>query len=99
MGEDLVTNPDGTSSPEEILLGWWERDGHEIVRRSSEAKEDGLLLSVSQLDELRDDLARIHARFRTLYGHGKDDVFAMEIEYKITEAGDLLIKQARPWVY
>ncbi len=99
MGEDLVTNPDGTSSPEEILLGWWERDGHEIVRRSTEAKEDGLLLSVSQLDELRDDLARIHARFRTLYGHGKDDVFAMEIEYKITEAGDLLIKQARPWVY
>ncbi|HIF31799.1 MAG TPA: hypothetical protein EYQ75_09060 [Planctomycetaceae bacterium] len=99
IGEDLVTNPDQTSSPEEILLGWWKRDGHEIVRRSS-AINDKLLLSESHLGDLRDSLAEVHVRFANLYNKSKDDeLFAMELEFKITADGELVIKQARPWVF
>ena len=34
-----------------------------------------------------------------LYGFDEDDQFAMEIEFKITKADKLVIKQARPWVF
>ena len=44
IGEDLVTNPDAESSPEEVLLGWWKEDGHQVVRRSTEIGESELLL-------------------------------------------------------
>ncbi len=99
VGEDLVTNPDEASSPEEVLLGWWQEDGHEVVRRSLAAKGDDTLLKPQHLASLRDHLATIHARFRDLYGHSKEDQFAMEIEYKISKEGTLVIKQARPWVF
>ena len=55
--------------------------------------------SDEQLAELRKRLARIHARFRDLYGKTGNDPFAMEIEFKITKDGVLAIKQARPWVF
>ncbi len=99
IGEDLVTNPEEGSSPEEILLGWWSQDGHEVVRRSIQAKEGSLLLNDSHLTEMRKHLAKIHGKFAKLYGKVEEDQFAMEIEFKITENGKLLIKQARPWVY
>ncbi len=98
-GEDLVTNPGASSSPEEVLLGWWERDGHEIVRRSTQIEDDEQLLSDAHLAEMRKYLARIHGRFLKLYGKGEDDPFAMEVEFKVTKDGKLLIKQARPWVF
>jgi len=99
IGEDLVTNPDETSSPEEILLGWWKEDGHAIVRRSS-ASKDTLLLNASHRDAMRASLASIHSRFAKLYKKSKDDeLFAMEVEYKVTRDGKLVIKQARPWVF
>ena len=99
VGEDLVTNPDEASTPEELLLGWFKDDGHQIMRKSNRASSDGQLLSDAHLDELRNRLARIHGRFRRLYGKSEDDQFAMEIEFKITKKGKLAIKQARPWVY
>jgi hypothetical protein len=99
VGEDLVTNPDAESSPEEILLGWWKEDGHQVVRRSTDAAEGETLLGDEHLADLRDRLAKIHGKFRKLYGHGEDDQFAMEIEFKITKDGKLVIKQARPWVF
>ena len=99
LGEDLVTNPNATSSPEEILLGWEERYGHEVVRRSTEVPADSLLLKEAYLKELRADLTIIHEGFRILYGHENDDVFAMEVEYKVSKEGKLVIKQARPWVF
>ncbi|MFP6601049.1 MAG: PEP/pyruvate-binding domain-containing protein, partial [Pirellulaceae bacterium] len=100
IGEDMVTNPNQTSSPEEILLGWWKEDGREIVRRSSAVGNDELLLSESQLDDVRDSLARIHSSFAKLYNKSKDDeLFAMEVEFKITKDGNFVIKQARPWVF
>lgn len=99
IGEDLVTNPDAQSSPEEILLGWWKEDGHQVVRRSNDADEGKSLLSNEHLEGLRKQLAKIHGRFMKLYGRGEEDQFAMEIEYKITKEGQLVIKQARPWVF
>jgi hypothetical protein len=100
IGEDLVTNPNQTSSPEEILLGWWKEDGREIVRRSSALGNDKLLLSESHLDDMRESLARIHSRFAKLYNKSKDDeLFAMEVDFKITKDGEFVIKQARPWVF
>ncbi|MCA9217624.1 MAG: hypothetical protein KDB27_31360 [Planctomycetales bacterium] len=96
IGEDLVTNPDADSSPEEILLAWWEDNGHQVVRKAPNGKR---LLNAEQLKELRQGLSRIHARFRNLYGKTNSDQFAMEIEFKITKDGKLSIKQARPWVF
>jgi len=100
LGEDLVTNPEAESSPEETLLGWYERDGHQIVRRSEQIAADKSLLTDAHRAELREYLGRIHVRFAELYGRDKEDLkFAMEIEFKITEAGKLVIKQVRPWVF
>jgi len=44
-------------------------------------------------------MSTIHNRFGLLYGVTAQEEFAMEIEFKITEAGTLAIKQARPWVF
>lgn len=99
IGEDLVTNPDKDSSPEEILLGWVERDGHEVVRESLAAPKYGQLLSDAALKELRAALTIIHEGFRKLYGHDESHKFAMEVEFKVTKDGNLVIKQARPWVF
>ncbi len=100
VGEDLVTNPDGASIPEETLLDWWDISKDQVVQRSNRATDRDSLLSVMQLDQLRKHLGTIHAKFAGLYGKTLDDeTFAMEIEFKITKAGKLVIKQARPWVY
>lgn len=99
VGENLVTNPSNDASPEEVLLGWWERDGFEIVRRSAALDADKQILNRKQLDQLRQYLGKIHFRFAKLYGKGEKDQFAMEVEYKISSEGVLVIKQARPWVF
>ena len=100
LGEDLVTNPDAETSPEETLLGWYDRDGHQIVRRSEQIDRSKSLLTDEHLASMRKYLARIHARFAKLYTRDKEDMkFAMEIEFKITKDNKLVIKQARPWVF
>ena len=100
IGEDLVTNPNELSTPEEILLGWYAKDGHTVVRQSNQAPTGKTLLEETHLRELRNHLKEIHNRFAELYGREREDRnFAMEIEYKVTESGKLVIKQARPWVF
>ncbi len=100
IGEDLVTNPDQSSSPEEVLLAWWKNDGYKVIRRSSAVGEDEQLLSQEHLDQFRKSLGNIHARFAKLYGKSKESQnFAMEVEFKVTKEGKLVIKQARPWVF
>ena len=95
-----MTNPDEDSSPEELLLGWFERDGQEIVRASKEAPNGKSLLSDEHITQLRDHLGTIHSKFAKLYNRDPDDLkFAMEIEFKIDKADKLVIKQARPWVF
>jgi hypothetical protein len=100
VGEDLVTNPEAASIPEEILLGWWPGDGFEVMQSSNRTREGERILANEHLDLLRKCLTRIHARFAKLYGVDREAPgFAMEIEFKITRDGTLGIKQARPWVF
>ena len=97
LGEDLVTNPEAHSVPEEMLL---HPDGtHTVVARSNQVPAGRLLLSGAQLDQLRGHLEAIHDHFEELYGIGPGEEFAIEIEFKITSDNILSIKQARPWVF
>ena len=99
VGDDMVTNPEGRSVPEEILLPW--RQG--AVRRmqdSNRVTDGGAVLSEKHLAELKRALETIHDEFAELYGTKPENPrFAMEIEFKVTAGGDLVIKQARPWVF
>jgi len=100
VGEDLVTNPDASSTPEEILLDWWNADDPKVMQTSSLNNSGKLMLNAKQLEQLRDHLGRLHEKFAKLYGKKIDDKsFAMEIEFKISKDGKLAIKQARPWVF
>ena len=97
VGEDLVTNPEENSVPEELLLL---SDGsNEVLVYSNRAETEELLMSDAQLGQLRRHLQTIHARFKKLYDPAADERFAMEIEFKITSENVLAIKQARPWVF
>ena len=100
LGEDLVTNPEEESIPEEYLLDWRRSRRDQLRRASNRVGEGEELLTEKYRDQLRQHLATIHAEFAKLYGKEiEDDKFAMEIEFKITQKGKLSIKQARPWVY
>ena len=96
VGEDLVTNPEAHSTPEEVLL---KRDGYTVVETSNQVRRGQLLLSADQIDQLRTSLTAIHNHFAGLYNPAADEPFAMEIEFKITSENILAIKQARPWVF
>ena len=100
VGEDLVTNPDAHSVPEEILLYRVYRYlRYDVLGTSNQAEPGQLLMSRDQLGQLRTRLTVIHEKFAKLYGIGPGDQFAMEIEFKITSDNILAIKQARPWVF
>ena len=99
IGEDLVTNPDALSIPEEILIDARDGRSYTVVSFSNLVAEGEQLLSPQHLEELRSMLSTIHIRFGTLYGVAADEEFAMEVEFKITSQGALAIKQARPWVF
>ena len=99
VGEDLVTNPDALSTPEEILLYSAIRYRYSVVATSHQVPPGQLIMSAEQLEQLRGHLAVIHEEFADLYGVGEGERFAMEIEFKITSDNILAIKQARPWVF
>jgi len=100
VGEDLVTNPEQRSVPEEVLLDWWETDRAEVMQFSNRAGDDQRILKTEDLDTLRKVLAKIHAKFAKLYQVDfEDPAFAMEIEFKIDKDGAVVVKQARPWVF
>ena len=97
LGEDLVTNPDAHSVPEELVLY---KDGrYRILATSNQVAPGKLLMSNVQIGQLRRHLEVIHDHFAGLYNPAADEPFAMEIEFKITSENKLAIKQARPWVF
>ncbi len=97
LGEDLITNPEAHSTPEEMLLH--PDSTYTLTARSNQVPAGQLLMSDVQLDQLRRHLEAIHDRFAVLYGIASGEEFAMEIEFKITSDNILSIKQARPWVF
>ena len=99
VGEDLVTNPEEDSVPEEILLSTRGPQEDQVVRASNRAQGESGILSEDHRDELREYLRRIHNKFKVLYDVDLSDRFAMEIEFKVTAEGRLAVKQARPWVF
>lgn len=98
VGENLVTNPEALSIPEEILLGAAPGSGFSLIRPSNQVPAGELVMTEPYLEQMRGYLGTILREFRTLYGAEDDDAFAMEIEYKITADDVLAIKQARPWI-
>ena len=96
IGEDLITNPDAHSVPEEVLL---RENGHNVLATSNEVEPGQLLMSDVQMSQLRQHLTVVHEEFKELYNPAPGEPFAMEIEFKITSVDILAIKQARPWVF
>jgi hypothetical protein len=99
VGENLVTNPDAFSAPEEILLDKFSitEDDYIVLRYSSLLKDEELVMDEIYLDQMREFLTVIHDEFQILYEAEESEDFAMDIEYKITKDDQLIIKQARPW--
>ena len=100
IGEDLVTNPELNSTPEELLAAKLAGDKpYEIqyIRFSNQLPAGETVLTEAQVLELVGALKTLNTEFRSLYWSPPPN-FAMEIEFKITEEGNLVIKQARPWV-
>ena len=99
VGEDLVTNPEGESIPEELLLSTRGSRDDRFIRNSNRATDGGVILNDEHRDELRTYLRAVHEKFRELYQVSASERFAMEIEFKVTSDGQLAVKQARPWVF
>ncbi len=109
VGEDLVTNPEIGSRPEVWLLDldyWRFKDDPQgrfvngrrpfRVGNSNQVPIGETILSEEQATLLGKYLGEIVAHFRALY-RGNEN-FDIEIEFKVDRDGQLVIKQARPWV-
>ena len=100
LGESLVTNPDPNAIPEEFLIAQLlgsTRYTIQYVTFSNLVPDGQTIITTAQAEQLADRMASIHSHFYSLYG-GDYNTFAMEIEWKVTLTGQLMIKQARPWV-
>lgn len=99
IGNNLITNPENYAEPEEVIveINPQSKDFYKQMRSSSLAPNK-ILLNPEQLETLRQELIEIHNTFLQLYLPKIDSLFAIEIEFKINENGNLVIKQARPWL-
>ncbi len=97
LGENLVTNPGALVIPEELLL--YGEGTQDVISRSNLVTKGQSVLSAEIVAKLRTSLATIHRRFAALYAVPTNENFAMEIEFKVTQNGTLLIKQARTWQF
>jgi len=100
VGENLITNPDLSSRPEELLLSFQTENQRGInpnpirLIASNQVSLGEVVLTDDQGNAVAQNLNRIVRHFRRLYD--ADSRFAMEIEFKITRDDQLIIKQARP---
>jgi hypothetical protein len=99
VGEDMVTNPQAESIPEEVLLHPRDFQADRMLRPSNRVKAGRRLLNEIHLDELRECLGKIERKFRELYGLSPRALFSIEVEFKVTPDDQVAIKQARPWLY
>jgi len=97
VGENLVTNPDANSIPEEVILEKWDFFDDRFIRYSNQVGDQEEIMTKPYRDEIREYLTTIHDEFSILYNAVGEPEFAMDIEYKITRDDRLAIKQARPW--
>ena len=97
VGEDLVTNPEALSVPEEILIRSF--GIMQVLATSNLVNPGELLMSKDQMVQLHTRLEVIHDHLEGLYNPAANEPFAIEIEFKITSENKLAIKQARPWVF
>ncbi|MEY2515754.1 MAG: hypothetical protein QOJ89_3112, partial [bacterium] len=101
VGESLVTNPDPSATPDELLISAIGEHGEyetQVVRRSTLTKNGAPVMTPEQLHTLTGLLETIQRRFAVLYGRRGDPSFAMDVEFKVDAGGALAVKQARPWV-
>ncbi|MEW6378584.1 MAG: PEP/pyruvate-binding domain-containing protein [bacterium] len=105
VGEDLVTNPEEESIPDEFLVARIPASNWEIkyeilsIRRSNKTKNGENVMSDQHIQQLIRAMADIHSYFRGVYQIPDEDMdFAMDIEFKVTRDNELQIKQARPWI-
>jgi hypothetical protein len=101
VGESLVTNPDPSATPDELLIsaiGQNREFETQYIRSSSLTTDGGHVMSDEHLAELTSAMKTIQAHFKQVYGAQLDRDFAMDIEFKVDDAGKLVVKQARPWV-
>ena len=103
LGENLITNPDLSSRPEELLLSFQIGTQRGInpnpirLIASNQVPLGKVVLTDDQGNKVAQHLNAIVRHFRRLYDANSS--FAMEIEFKITKEDQLIIKQARPWVH
>jgi len=98
QGEDLVTNPDEASIPEELLLSPRNPRRDRVLQYSNRTGHEVSLLNPLQREDLRRCIRILTNRFARLYDREDDPDFAMEVEFKVRSNGKILIKQARPWI-
>ena len=65
VGEDLVTNPEKQSIPEEILMDWWDSNNYRVVKTSNRTTDNDRILTDAYLRELsgyhRDDTQQVRS--------------------------------------
>jgi pyruvate phosphate dikinase-like enzyme len=101
VGESLVTNPDPSATPDELLISAIGEHGEyetQVIRRSTLTRGGAPVMTREQIATLTGLLATIQRRFVVVYDKRDDPGFAMDVEFKVDAAGSLAVKQARPWV-
>jgi hypothetical protein len=103
VGDNLVTNPEGGATPDSIVVGNYGFNGEAEIQyegRTNQKLPAGKksVLSDGEVKALFKSMKVIQEHFAKLYGREGDPTFSIECEFKIDSKGQLLIKQARPWV-
>jgi len=104
VGDDMVTNPGEQSVPDEFITIHKSSLGEDIceilyIGFSNRMQQNEPVLNEDQIGLLVEYLKKVQFHFSVLYMVDPgDQEFAMEVEFKITSDGELVVKQARPWI-